>query len=69
MVIFMIGLIIIGMSLGLFLYKNLDPTFETMGIISLIIGLLIAIINFVVYVFHVCMEEKVTIMGMKGLNL
>lgn len=54
-VIFMIGLIIIGMSLGLFLYKNLDPTFETMGIISLIIGLLITIINFVVYVFHVCM--------------
>ena len=69
MVIFMIGLIIIGMSLGLFLYKNLDPTFETMGIISLIIGLLIAIINLVIYVFHVCMEEKVTIMGMKGLNL
>ncbi len=58
----------IGISLGLFVYKNLDPIFEMIGIISLIIGLLVAIINFVVYVFHVCMKEKVRIMGIKGLD-
>lgn len=59
----------IGISVGLFAHNNFDTLFSTIGTISLITGLLVVCICMVVYIFHVCLEERVFIMGVEGLNM